>query len=145
MGKKIPKFRSWDEEAAFWDTTDVTTIDPSELEEVTIDVAAPLSVSFAVRLDAATVAALREVAERRGLGVTQLVRSWILERLAIERSGAEGRRESALHRRIHDRVVERVMAQVPLFVREITEEITSPASASKTKAVKAPAKNRTLS
>jgi hypothetical protein len=124
MGKKIPTFSSYEEEAEFWDTTDITTIDPSELEEVEIEVSTPLSVSFAVRLDPPTVAALRATADRRGLGVTQLVRSWILERLAIEAPGGSTGRESALQRRIHVQVVDQLMAQVPEMVSKVSQNVT---------------------
>ena len=124
MGKKIPKFSSYEEEAEFWDTTDITTIDPSELEEVEIEVSTPLSVSFAVRLDPPTVAALRATADRKGLGVTQLVRSWILERLAIESPSTGKGRESALQRRIHDQVVDQLMAQVPEMVSKASQDVT---------------------
>ncbi|MHB1500267.1 MAG: hypothetical protein ACYCYK_03720 [Candidatus Dormibacteria bacterium] len=43
-----------------------------------------LTVTFSTRLDRRTVARLRTVAQRRGTGATQLVREWVLDRLAAE-------------------------------------------------------------
>jgi len=43
-----------------------------------------LTVTFSTRLDRQTVARLRTVAQRRGTGATQLVREWVLDRLAAE-------------------------------------------------------------
>ena len=49
----------------------------------------PLSATFAVRLDEHSVQALRLIAERRGIGATQLARSWLLERLRLESAAGE--------------------------------------------------------
>lgn len=42
--------------------------------------------AFALRLPPEVVEELREQAEARGMGVTQLVREWVMERLALERN-----------------------------------------------------------
>jgi hypothetical protein len=82
MGEHIPQFDSLEEEAAYWDKTDLTTLSPDEVEEVQVDrPERPLSATFAIRLDRETLEAVRAMARSKGLGPTQLVRSWILERV----------------------------------------------------------------
>jgi hypothetical protein len=86
MSEHIPKFRSKEQEAGFWQKTGLEQIAPEELEEVQVERPhRPLSTTFAVRFDEPAVAMLRAVAKARGSGVTQLVRAWVMERLGIER------------------------------------------------------------
>jgi predicted transcriptional regulator len=44
-------------------------------------------VSRSVRFDRATVERLRAVADTRGVGITQMMRQWILDRLEAEEHG----------------------------------------------------------
>jgi hypothetical protein len=87
MGEHIPKFKSREEEAAFWQKTGLDQLSPDEYEEVQVERPdRPLSATFALRLDPRTVELLRRVARSMEVGPTQLVRAWVLERLKIERS-----------------------------------------------------------
>lgn len=83
MSSESTSPKSLEDEARFWDETSVDELE-GELEEVEVDHPnRPLSETFAVRLDKATVAAIRRLAARSDLGPTQLVRRWI--RQAVER------------------------------------------------------------
>lgn len=85
--EQIPEFASREEEVKFWENVSLDKIDPSEVEEVEVPRGRrPLSATFAVRFDANTIQLIRQIAKERGLGPTQLVRAWVLERLRIERA-----------------------------------------------------------
>ncbi len=77
---KIPTFTSREEEAAFWDTHDITDF-IDELKPIKTDVAKNLSSAITVRFDADTLAGLRVVAGEHGVGPTTLIRMWVVERL----------------------------------------------------------------
>lgn len=77
--RRIPTFSSPAEEAAFWDTHS-----PLDFPEEWVEEERPgraLGHVLGVRLDAATVAKLVELARAKGIGPSTLVRMWILERL----------------------------------------------------------------
>jgi hypothetical protein len=44
------------------------------------------ALTFSVRLDPETITAIRDLAGIRGIGPTQLVRQWVLERVQIEKT-----------------------------------------------------------
>lgn len=71
--------------AAFYDHHDLTELPPGE--PVDVEPARRPMVSRSVRFDLDTMRRLRTMAERRGVGVTQIMREWILDRLAAEESG----------------------------------------------------------
>lgn len=77
---RIPDFASVQEEAAWWDSHDITDY-LDELKPVRLRVAQNLSHGITVRLDEQTLTKLREQAHAKGLGPTTLARMWILERL----------------------------------------------------------------
>jgi hypothetical protein len=81
---KIPRFKSLDEEAEFWETHSTTEFE-DEFKEVQVKVARPLSHILAVRLDARTIDRLAEVGRAKGLGPSTLARMWLLERLEQEK------------------------------------------------------------
>lgn len=83
----MPRFGSEAEEAAWWDKTDTAGL-RDDGKRVKLRVERPLKLTFALRLEPATVDELRRIAKRRGIGVTQLVRSWIGERLDAERGAS---------------------------------------------------------
>jgi len=64
---------------------DETELPLSTLHRVSINRPGRPQEAFALRLPPEAVEELRERAEERGLGVTQIVREWILERLELER------------------------------------------------------------
>jgi hypothetical protein len=80
---RIPRFKSREEEAEFWDTHDTTEFE-DEFEEVQIKGARPLGHILAVRLDGRTIARLGAEARKKGVGASTLARMWLLERLEQE-------------------------------------------------------------
>jgi hypothetical protein len=80
---RIPDFRSREEEAAFWDTHDVTDY-LDELRPVRVRATPNLSTGMTVRLDPADREMLGRIASERGIGPSTLVRMWIKERLRNE-------------------------------------------------------------
>lgn len=80
---RIPQFATREEEAAWWDTHDVTDY-LDELEPVRVRFAKNLSEGLTVRLDPQTMQELRERARRQGIGPTTLIRMWVMERLRAE-------------------------------------------------------------
>lgn len=78
--RPIPEFASREEEAAFWDTHDVTDY-LGELAPAEVRFGKNLSKGTTVRFDPETSARLRAIAEERGIGPTTLIRMWVLERL----------------------------------------------------------------
>ena len=83
---RIPRFKSLEEEAQFWDTHSTTEFE-DEFTEVKMEVARPLIHTLAVRLDARTIDRLAAVGRKKGLGPSTLARMWLLERLDQEPEG----------------------------------------------------------
>ncbi len=79
----VKKFRTDAEEAEYWDSTDTSEMD---LENADVDVASDLKLTFALRLDPKLIQEMRAIASGQGLGVTQLARSWLIERLRQEKT-----------------------------------------------------------
>jgi len=79
---RIPKFKTLEEEAAFWDTHSFTDFE-DELKDVEIvfDLKKPKSETLLVRLQKDMKDKLAGIAERRGLNVSTLARMWLLEKL----------------------------------------------------------------
>lgn len=71
--------------AEFYDNTDLTSLEPGE--PVAVDTSREPMVSRSVRFDRATVERLRAIADTRGVGITQMMRQWILDRLEAEEHG----------------------------------------------------------
>ncbi len=83
--KRIPRFKSREEEAEFWDTH--SPLEYGEWEEVRLKVARPLIHTLAVRMDARTIDRLAAVGRKKGIGPSTLARMWLLERLDQEAKG----------------------------------------------------------
>lgn len=80
---RIPDFASREEEAAFWDTHDITDyLDEFEVVDRR-DVTAEenLSTGITVRLTPDMLRQLRRTARQRGVGPSTLARMWIVEHL----------------------------------------------------------------
>ena len=77
---RIPKFKSYEEEAKFWDTHDTADFE-DEFKPVQVQFAKNLSQGITIRLDPKTLVQLRALAREKGIGPTTLIRMWILERL----------------------------------------------------------------
>lgn len=78
-GKPIPKLKSYEEEADFWDTH--SPLDYGTWREVKLEVAKPLVHILGVRLDAKTIDLLSKAGAEIGVGPSTLVRMWIMEKL----------------------------------------------------------------
>lgn len=81
----IPEFSSREEEAKFWDTHDFADY-WDEWQPVKVRFAKNLSENLNIRLDATTLAQLRQQAREKGVGPTTLARMWIMEQLRQSRS-----------------------------------------------------------
>lgn len=81
----IPQFKSYEEEAEFWDTHDIADY-WDDFEPVTVKFTKPLSKQLAIRVDEQTYNQLQKEAEEIGVGATTLGRIWILERLKAKRA-----------------------------------------------------------
>jgi predicted phosphatase len=79
-----PPFLTLEEEATFWDTHDFT--EHSEgFEEVEAHFAPNLSQGITVRLTVQDLRELRQVATKKGIGVSSLARMWIKQTLDAEK------------------------------------------------------------
>ncbi|MBI4690237.1 MAG: ribbon-helix-helix protein, CopG family [Nitrospirae bacterium] len=86
---KIPKFKTIEEERAFWDKHSVADY-LSELEE-TKDLVferPALKRNFQVRLDNDTIRKLKKLAGKKGTDMSTLIRQWIGEHLDKELKAA---------------------------------------------------------
>lgn len=77
---RIPEFATVQDEAAWWDSHDITDY-LDELKPTKVRFAKNLSRGITIRFDEPTLAKLRAEAHAKGLGPTTLARIWILERL----------------------------------------------------------------
>ena len=80
--KTIPKFKSDEEIAAFWDTHDFTDYikNTEPAEDVIFE--RPKKETISIRLEKDQIKELRKLTYKVGLGYTSLVRSWVIEKLA---------------------------------------------------------------
>lgn len=78
----IPKFKTIEEEAHFWDTHDFTDFE-SELEDVEImfELDQPRDETLVLRLQKKFKDQLQRVARSKGLNVSTLARMWLTEKL----------------------------------------------------------------
>jgi hypothetical protein len=77
---RIPEFSSLEEEATWWETHNLADCQ-DEFEIVEAKFAKNLSHGLTIRLDPATLAKVRSLAKKKGIGPTTLIRMWILEDL----------------------------------------------------------------
>ena len=78
--RRIPKFKSREEEIKFWDTHSLADY-WDEFKPVRAHFSQNLSEVLPIRLDAETLKKLRAEAQKKGIGPTTLVRMWVLEKL----------------------------------------------------------------
>jgi predicted DNA binding CopG/RHH family protein len=91
---RIPKFKSRQEEAEFWDTHSIADY-WDEMKPVKVRFAKNLSEGITIRLDPTTMKAVRSEARAKGLGPTTLIRMWVMERIKKEQAqSTRGRRAS---------------------------------------------------
>ena len=87
---KLPKIDSIEKLAEFWDTHDLTDFE-DELEEV----AEPVFVrdtSIKVHLSSPEAAAVQRMAQAKGVSREELIRAWVLQKLARRNNGRPTRR-----------------------------------------------------
>ena len=77
---RIPKFKSREEEAKFWETHSFSEFS-DELKSVKVKFAKNLSEGITIRFDEPTLTKIRAIAHDKGIGPTTLARMWILENL----------------------------------------------------------------
>jgi hypothetical protein len=129
MGEHLGKFKNREEEARFWDEADLERISPDEFEEIKPRPRSrPLSTTFAIRLDPATVELLRRVADAHHRRPTQLVRDWLIERLSLERSVGvlaepSGRFPTDFEVVLRRRIVEALFSHIPAAAEEALQEV----------------------
>jgi len=80
---RIPKFRSRQEEAEWWDTHDTTDFE-DEFTPIKVIIAPEFSHALIVDLPVEALTALDERAKRQGIGPSTLARQWIEERLRAD-------------------------------------------------------------
>ncbi len=79
---RIPQFKSYTEEAEWWDTTDTAAPEyEQEFQPVNAHFSERLTRSMQIRFDPATDHALEERAKELGVKKSTLVRMWVKERL----------------------------------------------------------------
>ncbi|OGM13405.1 hypothetical protein A3D84_01710 [Candidatus Woesebacteria bacterium RIFCSPHIGHO2_02_FULL_42_20] len=79
---KIPKFRSYEEEANFWDTHEFIDFE-NELEDVDIvfELDKPRSETLILRVQKGFKNNLEKIARSKGLNVSTLARMWLMEKM----------------------------------------------------------------
>ena len=77
--KKIPQFDSIQEMAHFWDTHDLTDFE-DELEEVNEPIFVRETV-VKIHLPEDKVETVKKIAKSQGIGYTELIREWVLEKV----------------------------------------------------------------
>jgi hypothetical protein len=83
---RIPKFATYEEEAAFWDTHSILDFEDAPRVVENVKVARPLAHHLSVRLDAKAIGELVQLGAEMGIGPSTLARIWIMQRLARERA-----------------------------------------------------------
>ena len=89
---KLPKFDSIQQLAGFWDAHDLTDFG-DELEEV----AEPVFVrgtAIKVLLEPAEAEAVKQMAQAKGVSREELIRTWVLQKLARQRNGVRSKRKT---------------------------------------------------
>ena len=85
MTKKIPEFKTEQEEAEFWDTHDSTEyLDDTEPVNMALVDNRPPKKQISLRLDQTAIKQLKVVAEGKGIGYQTMIRMWVMERLQEE-------------------------------------------------------------
>jgi predicted DNA binding CopG/RHH family protein len=91
---KLPKTDSIEKLAQFWDTHDLTNFE-DELEEVAEPVFVrdtSIDTSINVRLKTPEAAAVQRMAQAKGVSREELIRAWVLQKLARRANGRPTRR-----------------------------------------------------
>jgi predicted DNA binding CopG/RHH family protein len=87
---KLPQTDSVQELAEFWDTHDLTDFQ-EELEEVTEPVFAR-DTQINIRLKPGEARTIREIAQSKGVALEELIREWVVQRLAGSNEDGDGKK-----------------------------------------------------
>ena len=82
-GQKMQKFKSFEDEARFWDTHDSTAF-LEEFSPAKLEFPKPRKRLVSMRLPEAEIIGLKRIAARKGIGYLTLLRMWITERFFRE-------------------------------------------------------------
>jgi predicted DNA binding CopG/RHH family protein len=81
--QRLPTFKNEAEAAAFWDTHSPEEF-PEAFQEVQVRFARPLiKRGLTIKLSEETIAQLKALADKQGIGPSTLARMWILEQLRL--------------------------------------------------------------
>lgn len=79
---RIPDFKTYEEEAHFWDTHDITDFeDETEDVEIVFELDKPRNEMLVLRLQKNIKDKLERIARNHGLNVSTLARMWLMEKL----------------------------------------------------------------
>lgn len=79
---KIPEFKTYEEEAEFWDTHSITDFeDETEDVEIIFALEKPKEETLVLRLQKDTKDKLAKAAKKRGVSTSTLARVWLTEKL----------------------------------------------------------------
>lgn len=81
--KQIPKFKSYKDEANFWDTHSIADF-KGQLQKTRVKVAKEVKLTYTVRLEKQVIEKLDAIARDKGIGPRTLARMWLLEKLKQE-------------------------------------------------------------
>lgn len=81
---RIPEFASYEEEAEWWDTHDITDY-LDEFKPVNVRVAKDLGHILQIPFDSKDMRVLSACAKKKGTDVITLAKQWVVERLEAER------------------------------------------------------------
>ena len=80
---RIPKFKSLEEEAKFWDTHSVTDFeDETEDVKIMIDLAKPRDDTLILRIQKPMKDKIASIADKKGITTSTLARIWLAEKLS---------------------------------------------------------------
>ncbi len=80
LPNKIPKFKSYEEEANFWDTHDTSSLMKKE-NLVKVEFARPMKHLISIRVDLSLLEGLRTMAARKHMPYQTLIHSILAEKL----------------------------------------------------------------
>jgi predicted DNA binding CopG/RHH family protein len=79
--RRLPDFKTAEEEAAFWETHSVVPY-LEQLEDAEFEVVRPRKRQVSIRFDPAILEQVRRVARARGVPYQTLIQLWVAEKLA---------------------------------------------------------------
>ena len=78
--KKMPRFKSYEEEAAFWDTHDTST-EFEKWKPARITFSKPMKHLISFRIDVHLLSGIQRVAARKHIPYQTLIHTWLAEKL----------------------------------------------------------------